>query len=519
MNFIIKLPWLVLKFIKRSLLSFFKICGVLKLYNFLGSKVFSFTKSVGFRKLFRPLRRIRLLLILFTKEIINFSDRLRNYLNVSLSDDDAHKNKVVALQPIRYGIVSLLFLILFFGFWAIFAPIDSAAVAIGNVVLDSRKKVQQHLEGGIIKEIYVKDGSDVVAGQILIKLDDTQSRSNLKLLYNQKVASESRAGRLIAERDGLPEIIIDGEMLNVEDDPDIAKIIAGEHNIFLQRKKALSGKVRVLQQKIKQLKKEKIALKSQNNAQETSLGFVNEQIGTTKKLVANRSAKKSELIKLQKESVQLQGSIGKFYADIAKVEQTINEAKLEIINLRTNRLNEVVLELQDVHRQISDLNEKIFASEDVLQRVEIKASQSGIVNNLKYHTVGGVIPSGAEILEIVPQDDELIVEAKLSPNDIDVVYPGLPARVRFTSFNAKKIPELYGVLSRISPDAKTDYRTEYTYYLANVVISEDELKKLKGKSLYPGMPAEVMIVTGTRSFLSYLFSPIKDSMRLAFRED
>lgn len=437
-------------------------------------------------------------------------------LNKKFEEDSLN----LARKPIVIGMWATLALFGSFMVWSVTAQVDSTAIANGKIVVDSNKKIVQHLEGGIIEEIYIKSGDKVIAGDRLIRLSETSAKANQELLNKQLFALKAAKIRLMAERDGKDYIDYSEISMEYEDDQEFVKILDGELELFEIREKSLDEKVNILLQKRKQLGKEIIGLRSQKYAARQRIEMLQEESLSLDELYAERIISRSRYLDLKKQKVELEGNEGQYEANISKVLQAISETDLEIANIKTEKLNEVLKELQDVQTKIADLSERTSASSDVLTRTLITAPVSGIVNNLKYHTKGGVISPGAEILEIIPQDEELIVEVRVNPQDIDVVRVGLKSKVRLSAYKSKAVPMLKGEVVNVSADSFEDQQSGLSFFVARIKIDEKEMLKLaKQVRLYPGMPVESYIVTGSRTFLQYLMDPITISMRRAFRED
>lgn len=425
----------------------------------------------------------------------------------------------IARRPIVFGLWIIIIVLGFFGLWAAIAPLDSAAIARGVVVLNDNKKTIQHLEGGIIDELLVSEGDFVKKGQPLIRLSETAAKARLDLVIGQLLAARAAENRLTAERDSSETITFDKELLEkAKHNVEIKKIVDSQQNLFIARKNAINGQVDILKQRIAQFDDEINGLKAQEASTDNQLGLINEEISIVQQLLAKGNAQKPRLLALQRRGAELEGIKGEYQARIAKAGQAITEAELEITNITTKFINEVVDDLKETQVQLADLEERRRAAQDIMDRIVIIAPRSGIVTDLQFHTTGGVISPGAKILDIVPQDDKLIIEAHVSPTDRDIVHQGLRARVRLTAYKTRRTPILEGKLLSISPDRFVDQATRESYYKARIRINEKQLKSLKDVELQPGMPADVLIVTGTRTMMSYLFSPITDSFRKAFRE-
>lgn len=445
-------------------------------------------------------------------------DAIANYI-VPRNEEVEASPENLARSPIVFGMVMAIILFGIFGLWAVLAPIDSAAIAQGNVMPDSNRKTIDHLEGGIVSEILVKEGEVVEAGQVLVVLDDTAAKARRDLYRGQYVAALATEARLIAERDNAEEVQFPPELTEqVGDDVKVAANLDSQRRLFQSRRESLQGQTDVLQQQIKQSEEEINGLTEQITSSDRQLELLADEIKDVRFLLESGNAAKTRLLALQRRQAEIQGEKGERQAMIARAEQRINEAKIEMFNLKTRFLNEVVGELRDTQVTLSDLEEQLRAAEDVMKRIDIRAPIAGQITGLAVHTVGGVIAPGEPIMDIVPNDDRLIVEARVRPQDIDLVRPGLLARVRLLAFKVRDVPPVEGIVETVSADRFQDERTGESYFTARIEIDESQLEKLDNVELSSGMPTEVLIVTGSRSLFSYLISPIKDSFNRAFRE-
>jgi HlyD family type I secretion membrane fusion protein len=429
----------------------------------------------------------------------------------------------IVRRPLVMGLWVILALAFVILIWGMFAPIDSAAVAQGRVVLFSDKKTIQHLEGGIIKEILVKEGDAVKAGQPLIKLNSTAAAANVSVLQSQYDMSRATRARLIAERDHQDTVTFDADMVaRAKTNPDLSKAMAAQERLFSSERDAENAKRAILNQRIAQSQEEIEGLRSQIDSANGQLDLVSNEIATMQRLLAQGLATRTHLMELQRHQNELQGNRGQYEAEIAKAQQNIAETQMQIINQDNEFDAKNAQDLRDAQGQIADTQDKLRAAHDVLSRTTIVAPTSGIVTGLKYHTAGGVIDPGAPIMDIVPQNDTLIVEARVRPNDIGVVHVGEKARLIFPAYRTRATPKVPGRVIQVSADTFTDEHAmpPVTYYLARIQVDKKFLKKLsRPVTLYPGMPADVLITTGSRSFLNYLFKPISESMSRAFREE
>ena len=421
--------------------------------------------------------------------------------------------------PVAIGFATIAVFFGVFGAWAALSPLDSAAIAPGVVSVDTNRKTIQHFEGGIVGEIKVRDGDKVVAGQVLIRLDDTRARATLELLRGRQVAASALEARLIAERDGKRKIAFPGWLVKARENPKSRETIGGQVNIFEARRNALVGQTSILNQGIAQYSEEINGLRGQIGSEDRQYELITDELKGLRDLFEKGFAKKPRILALEREAARINGSRSQNLARIARAEQSIAEARLRINELRTEMINQAVAELRDVQSELFELAERVKAAEDVLRRTEIRAPLDGTVVDLQVHTPGGVIAPGERLLDIVPSGERLVVEARVDPGDIDVVHPGLRARVRFTAFNQRSVVAIDGTVTSVSADSLVDERSGVSYYLARVELAEDFAKQRGDVTLYPGMPAEVMIVTGARTALDYFMRPIARSLNRAFRED
>jgi len=418
--------------------------------------------------------------------------------------------------PRRIGL--LIFFLVFgvFGLWAAFAPLDGAAHATGHVTVRSNKQLVQHLEGGIVADILARNGDVVEAGEPLLVLDDTQSRAQLQIANSQYVALKALEARLIAERDELDAIQFPAELSSL--DANAQAEMLSQTQIFRTRKASLEGSIEVLEQRIEQLQSQLRGLRALQESKQDLADSFDEELNDVRALLEEGFADKNRLRELERNAAQLRGEAAELTANISSAEIQIGETRLEILQQRRQFQNEVANQLAETQTNLKDVTERIGALRDVVNRTVIKAPVTGIVNGLQVHTIGGVIPPRTEIADIVPQSDELIVEAQVSPIDIDRVDIGQEATIRFSSFSSS-VPNIFGRVINISADSFTDQRTGMTYYTARIEVTPEGLQDLGDLTLIPGMPAEVFIATGSRTFLQYLTKPITNALARSFIED
>lgn len=420
-------------------------------------------------------------------------------------------------KPRTLGLIILLVTFGIFGMWAAFAPLDSASLAPGVVGVKGKRKTVQHYEGGIVQEILVSDGQLVEAGQSLLILDKTQFGAELGVLRGQYFTALAQQTRLIAEREDKDSIEFIADLDSSDVRAEEAK--RNEEQIFNARKSARMGEQAVLEQRIIQLKSQigglDALIKSQLELSESYKG----EIEDLSALLEEGFVEKTRLMELQRSLARTQGEIADQRASIAQTEVRIGETQLEILQLNKKFKTEVVNQLAEVQAQVYDLKQRISAIQDRVERTVVKAPVAGKVLGLSAHTIGGVIQAGMPILDIVPEDQELIVEARVSPADIDRVEVGLEANIRFAAFQSQTTPMVLGRVTKISPDRLIDEETGQPYYSASIEVTKEGAETLAGLTLVPGMPADVLIKTGERTLLQYLVQPATNAMARSLIEE
>ena len=424
-----------------------------------------------------------------------------------------HTNRVIA----RGLSVVVVFVVVILG-WAAFAPLDSALMTSGVVIVESHRKAIQHLEDGIVKDILVHEGQEVKAGQVLVRLDDTQPRTALELLEDEANALTAQEARLIAERDGSPVIHFPPELLARGNEPKVAEAILGEQTTFESRRDSLIQQVGILTSRKNENTRVIAGLRDEQAALETQIALIQKETDAVQQMVAKGLEPVPRLLALQRNTADLSGQRGQLIEKISQVDLNSGETELQIVNLRNERLDDVLKELRDVQSKRFDLLDRIQAARDVLDRTTMVAPVAGRVVNLELHTRGAVIRPGDTVMEIVPVRDQLDVEARLRPEDADDVYVGMTARVNLSAYKQRRLPMITGTVTNVSADRITDPRTEQSYFIATVSVDRTALKSFPDARLIPGMPVEVALDTGSRTALEYLFEPIRDVMRKGMRE-
>ena len=418
----------------------------------------------------------------------------------------------------RAGYLLLLAGLGVFLVWSVLAPLDSAVVAPGVVIVEGYRKSVQHLEGGIVKAIHVRDGDQVEAGQLLMELDDTRARADLELVRSQYHGLRAREARLMAERDQRPEPVFPPELLGA-DDPVVRDAVEGQRRLFLERQRSLAGERAVLEQRIGQLDEQIRGLERVQVAEGRALESYKLEIADLQQLFQKGLGDRQRLRELERAAAELEGEQAKHAASAAAARVQISETRLQILQLDQKFRTELVAELREAQDRLAGLKERIRALEDSLSRTRIVAPVAGTVVGLAMHTLGGVVPAGGRMLDLVPAGVDLVIEAQIQPVDIARVHGGLEAQVRFTALKVRTTPVVDGVVETVSADRITDSSTRLSYFLARVRVSRDALAVLGDRPLLPGMPAEVMIRTGERTLAEYLVKPLTDGFARAFREE
>lgn len=424
----------------------------------------------------------------------------------------------MARGPILFGLSIVGAAAIAFVGWGAFAQLSAAVTASGVVTVDSNRKAVQHLEGGIVKSILVSEGSRVTKGDILVGLDDTRTSASVDLLKGQYRSVLARVAGLSAELEGLDAPNYPDELMDNKDDPAIREILDSQDNLFFSRKTSMQGQVDVLYQQVKQFEEETNGLEAQKNAESQQLEFIEEEIIGVRELFEKGLERKPRLLALQRKQSEIEGRIGQFRSQIARIKQSVLQNELAIKDLINRFKADSAEQLREAETQAGDLGERLRASSNQQERTAIIAPRSGIVVNLKVHTLGGVIQPGATVLEIVPLDDTLIVEARVNPRDIDEVHTGMKAQVILTAYNTRRTPYLSAIINQVSADILRDDVTGVSFYEARVEVDLSKLKDFPDIALYPGMPVEVMVETGKRTPFDYLLAPLKSTLRKGGRE-
>lgn len=415
--------------------------------------------------------------------------------------------------------ITILVLLIGMGGWASVTKLNGAVIGMGTVVVDGNVKKIQHREGGIVGKIAVHNGLRVEAGDVLIKLDDTITRANLAIVTNQIDQLVARRLRLVAERDNLIGMETSPDPSKRSENTEFLEYLAAEQALFSARSQTLAGQKAQLRQRVDQIGQETEGLTVRRHAKEEELSWIGQELVRVRSLNDKQLIQFNRLAELERLRAQLDGERGQLIAEIARTATRVTETELQILQLDQDRRAEVVTELRDVDNKLAELAEQRVTAEDELRRVDILAPQSGFVHELAVHTIGGVISPGETIMQIVPVNDTLVVEARVQPADVDQVHIGQNATLRFTAFNQRTTPEIFGEVRIVAADLITNQQTGESWYTVRIHIPPDELLRLGNLPLLAGMPVEAFIQTGERTALSYLIKPLNDQIARALREE
>ena len=429
-----------------------------------------------------------------------------------------HPRASIRRQMLVAGVISLA-LVPGLGGWAALTSFAGAVIAPGQLVVESEIKKVQHPTGGVVGELRVKDGDRVRAGDVLVRLDETQTRANLDITLKALDELAARRARDEAERDGATAVTFPRELVARQaGDPGIAALIEGEGHLFAARLASRDGQRAQLTERAAQLREEIAGLTEQAAAKGREIGLIGTELRGVRDLYAKNLVPITRVTALERDGARLEGERGQLMASIASAKGKIAETKLQILQVDAEMRAEVGKDLAEIRGKWSELVEKRVAAEDQLKRVDLRAPQDGVVHQMSVHTVGGLVTPSEPAMLIVPDADRLTVEVHVQPQDIDSVRQGQAAVLRFAAFNARTTPEIDGAVTRVSADVTTDPKSGQSYYTARIALTGAELARLGTVRLVPGMPVEAHLHIGERTVLSYLVKPLTDQIAKAWRE-
>lgn len=421
-------------------------------------------------------------------------------------------------QHIKLGLAVVVLLLGGMGSWAVATKLAGAVIAPGSLVVENNAKKVQHPTGGVVKELRVKEGDKISAGDVLIVLDGTQVRANLDIILGSLDEIEARKARLEAESEGTEQVTFPTELAARSDEPALRKVLSGEQTLFALRKAERMGQKRLLRERIAQLGQQVEGLTAQAAAKAREIALVAKELAGTQQLYQQGLMTLPRLTDVERTAARLDGERAQLVASTAEAKGRIAEIELEIIQIDQKLRSEVGSQLADLRTKLAELAERRTAAQDQLDRLAITAPQSGTVHELSMHTIGGVVRAAESLMLIIPSSTALAVDARIAPKEIDRVHVGQKVALRFSTFNQRTTPEIDGRLVRVSADVLEDERTGLSYYTARIDISADQLDRLDMVKLMPGMPVETFIATEERTVLSYLLKPLSDQVVHAFRQ-
>jgi HlyD family secretion protein len=415
------------------------------------------------------------------------------------------------------GSLIIVVMVIGCGGWAAMANLSGAIIAPGSVVVEQNVKKVQHLYGGIVAEIHVREGERVKAGQVVIRLDNTLTRAELGVIETQLVELSGRRVRLTAERDGAAtiEFAADFETIGVG----AREVMRGETRLFREARETRNSQKGQLRFRVEQLREEISGLQIQVRSKSKELALITKELEAVRGLQQRKLTPISRVYAMEREQTRLSGEHGNLLAQVARAKGQISEIELQIVSVDQNSKTEAQRELRAIEAKLSELKERQAAARDRLNRMEITAPQNGIVHELAVHTIGGVITPAAPIMSIVPELERRTVEIRISPIDIDQIAVGQSARLRFSAFNQRTTPEVAATVSQVAANTSQDQKSGASYYTGRLVLDKDAISKLEGLSLVPGMPVEAFISTGDRTAFSYFVKPLTDQFARAFKEE
>ena len=440
-------------------------------------------------------------------------------MKIQMPQDGSKPAKASYDPYLLTGFFLIFALIAGFIAWATFAPIQGAVIAPGTVVVEGKPKTIQHLDGGIIKEILVRDGDKVQAGDVLLQLDPTSLNADRDLLQKRLEEAQAFQTRLIAERDGLSRIQWGQIFPEEQRTPELNMIINDQTQLFETRRSASQGQVAQLRKRLQQSEEQIGGFTSQSAANESQLGIISKELEGLRELFKDGYVSQTRILGLEREQASLSGDVARLQAETARVKTVIGETEIEILQVTRSIKEQVLTELRERESEISDLREQLVTASGQVGRVDVVAPVSGTVHNMVVTTIGGIVTPANPIMDIIPDTGRLIVESQIEPMYVDQIYAGQKTTVRLSAFNQRTTPELNGVVKSISANTLADPVTGFPFYTVRIEIPVEELARLNGLTLVPGMPAEAFMQTDKRTVINYLLKPASDQLNRAFKEE
>jgi HlyD family secretion protein len=420
---------------------------------------------------------------------------------------------------IRFGILCVVLLAAGLGGWGATAKLKGAVISSGHLRVESQRQVVQHPDGGVVDEILVREGNLVAAGAVLIRLDGTALKSELAVMESQLYELMARRGRLVAEQTDQKSIIFDAELLAVaETNTEVRNLIDGQQALFDARRHTMEREIEVMRERQVQFDEQITGSVAESEALQRQSELIEQELVGQRTLLAKGLAQASRVLSLEREAARLGGQRGQMMAQTAQLKGQVSELEIELLRLGASRREEAITTLRDLGFRELELKERRIAQTEQLSRLDVRAPLAGIVLDMTVFALKSVVRAAEPILYIVPSDSALVVDAQVDPIHIDTVRVGQDAVLNFSAFNTRTTPQLFGAISKVSPDAFVDEATKRSFYRAEVLLKDGELAKLEGLELIAGMPVEVFIQTGERTPINYLLKPITDYFNRAMRE-
>ena len=420
---------------------------------------------------------------------------------------------------LRQGYIGAVIFVLGGGLWASTTEIEGAIIASGFVVVESQPKTIEHFEGGIVQEILVANGDEVKVDDVLLRLNPVDPQSNSSIVQNRLFEAMAKVARLNAEQSRTTRINWPAAFGTVKKPENHAAIIDGQTKLFNARRKSINTQSAQLNQRIRQTTDQINGLYKLVGTEKSRLKSIDAELVNLNTLLASGYVSGSKVMAMERERSGISGSIATHEADIARLNSTIGELELQISQVRRDADSEILAELREAESVVTDLSSQSKSLDDKMKRVEIRAPVAGLVHDMSASTIGGVVMPGEQIMQIIPRDDNLVIDARVAPRDIDQVFKTQSATVNLSAFNQRSTPQLNGHVIEISADILEDKYTGLFYYTTRIEIPASEINRLVDLKLIPGMPAEIFMKTGKRTVSSYLLRPVTDTMKQAFREE
>ncbi len=418
---------------------------------------------------------------------------------------------------VRWGLGILLVFFVGFGGWAAFAPLSAAVVASGFVKVDSNRKTIQHLEGGIIRQILVKDGDRVKQGQALVVLQSAQVSTSVEMIRDALNGERAKEARLIAEKE-MGRLKFPADLLALEQEPKVARVLHAEEQLFNARRLALNNQIELMRRQMTEMQNEIKSTASQVKAEERAISYMKEELRSNEALVEKGFIQRTRLMNLQRDLSIKEADQQEHIAELSRARQKVLELERQVVSLRNDYMQKAANDLEATTQKIHDLQERLLPSEDELRRQNIVAPEDGTIVGLRFHTVGGVVGPKEAILDLVPDNQMLIIEAHIGVDDVAEVILGMPADIRFTAYKQRSTALVEGKVSYVSPDRITSQENKVPYYTVYVEIQKESLSRAPEIQLSPGMRTEVFLKTRSRTMLDYLMEPITSTLRKSLRE-